>query len=400
MTPSDPPPPTTNPLPLPLPPSLPPTKPTLLATLTSPTASRAWQSAPHPTLPLLATCYADRTVRVHSLQTFHLHSTISGGHKRSIRSVAWKPNVPKNELVLATGGFDASVGLWRYFLDPDGEGEGKGDEQDFTGMGRRRKATAGLGLEDEEDGADEEEGDDGWQFAIILDGHDSEVKSVAFSAGGNFLATCSRDKSVWIWEEVAEDEFETVAVCTEHEGDVKAVSWHPEEEVVGSVPRERQQQSRLSIIRSRDSGEEWVCEAELPSVHTRSIYAVAWNRDSGRVVTCGGDGLVVVYQEGWLGEEKEEVVNGHTEAGGNNEQMGGVESSEEGGESKADDVGRATTWRIIAEIEAAHGVFEVNHVAWCRKPKSKQENNDKEASKEWIVTTGDDGTVKIWDIVI
>ena len=388
-------------------------------TLTPPCSSRAWLSSPHPDLPIVATATAT-ALRIYSLTSLSLLSTITGGHKRSIRSCSWKPG-SKAQPVIATGSFDASVGIWNQ----------------------------------EED--DKEE----WRFAIVLDGHESEVKSVAWSAGGNLLATCSRDKSVWIWEEVGEDDFETVAVLQEHEGDVKCVTWHPEEELLASASydddirlwreevddwgcvsvlrghestvwavdwepiqgrnedigsrlvscsddgtiriwrkkpnQERPQQSRLSIIRST-SAEEWVEDVQLPKKHVRTIYSVAWSKISHRIASIGGDGKIVVYEEHLVAGASDGEVNGvdhdaghvelnnaHSEPNVPDEPQNASLSISQGQEKES------SSWRVVAEYDCAHGVFEINHVAWTT---AKVDGSQQEI----IVTTGDDGEVKLWEV--
>ena len=339
------------------------------------------------------------------------------------------------------------------------------EEEDFTPGG---------------DNVEEEDDAEEWRFAIVLDGHESEVKSVSWSAGGNYLATCSRDKSVWIWEEVGEDDFETIAVLQEHEGDVKSVAWHPEEEMLASGsydddirlwrediddwgcvgilkghsstvwaveweglgmriagdvesarteeqqawvtrrevsgprllscsddktirvwrrrPKERgPQQNKLSIIRTGSIEEDWVEEGRLPQTHERTIYSVSWSKKTGRIVSTGGDGSIIVYEERW----KSKIEPPRTET--KDDAMAGIENGDEvaaeAGATREEEASEAaerdlhvTDWVVLARLNNAHGVFEINHVQWARRADKGKRSEDEEV----IVSTGDDGVVKVW----
>lgn len=296
-----------------------------------------------------------------------------------MRTCSWKPNL-KGESILATGSFDSSVGLWQS-SGIAGDPEGKDDDEE-------------------------------WRFTIVLDGHESEVKSVAWSVGGNFLASCSRDKSVWIWEEVGDDDFETIAVLQEHDGDVKCVAWHPEEEMLASgsydcdirLWKEEDDWGCIAVLKGHAStvwAVNWepiternedltkrlvscsddmtiriwdtitgIEEARLPQMHQRAIYSVAWG-NSGKIVSIGGDGRIVVYEE-------RRRKGGNEELEVRNDLPRDIEAINGGFREKTD-------WVVITQVEDAHGVFEMNHVCWARR-----------GGEEVIVTSGDDGAIKVW----
>ncbi|KAF2013740.1 cytosolic iron-sulfur protein assembly protein 1 [Aaosphaeria arxii CBS 175.79] len=417
-----------------------------LATLSPPSNSRTWQTAPHPSLPLVATACSDRTVRVYSLTSFTLLHSVAGGHKRSVRAVSWKPHTA-GQSVLATGSFDASAGIWRR--------EERGLEEDYT-----NRRVGGDEDDEEEDDADD------YQFSCILDGHESEIKSLSWSPSGQYLATCSRDKSVWIWEELEDDNFETVAVLQEHDGDVKCVAWHPEEDLLASasyddtvrlyredaddwvqvslisghpqtvwwvqfegsgmskkdfrqagsngneersrhidllersgprlatcsddctvrvwrrIPKDTTGQGSLnagipSIIRSFSVDEAWIQEAILPKRHDRAVYSVSWSQRTGMIVSAGSDGKIVVYRERW-----KDQTNGITTTG------------EVDNPTTQDAEFSPTEWVVVAELFSAHDVFEINHVCWAKRSDKGRRSEDEEV----IVSTGDDGEVRVWTV--
>lgn len=131
---------------------------------------RAWHVAWNPTRPLLASCSADKTVRLYNYTKgsdptqplkFNLNTSIPTGHTKTVRALAWSPSGE----TLATASFDANIGIW---------GQEEGEEE------------GGVGGE--------------WECLSLLEGHETECKSVAYSSSGTLLASCSRDKTVWIWE--------------------------------------------------------------------------------------------------------------------------------------------------------------------------------------------------------
>lgn len=373
--------------------------------------------------------------------------------------------------MLATGSFDATVGIWRRW-----DGYGKEGED---GLGRGED-------EDDDEGGEGEE-DEEWRFAVLLDGHDSEVKSVSWSPAGSLLATCSRDKSIWIWEDLddGDNNFETVAVLQEHSGDVKCVAWHPVEECLASAsyddtirlwrediddwgqiaclkghegtvwcvdwegverdisrsggeseagsasariwnerhtasgPRlvscsddrtvriwRRQMPtpsttgagtnagSMPSIIRPTGIDETWVEETLLPKIHDLSIYAVAWSKKpSGLLASTGADGRIVVYQERLV------TTNGTGDGIANGDKME-TEPTNPTTTTTADESIPKTEWTVLASIEAAHGIYEVNHICWANRAdqKGNVDGEGADQEEEVLLTTGDDGAVKVWRV--
>ncbi|EKM57050.1 uncharacterized protein PHACADRAFT_254576 [Phanerochaete carnosa HHB-10118-sp] len=341
---------------------------------------RAWHIAWNPTRPILASCSADKTVRMYAYSVSapeypdpkFMHTvTIPTGHTKTVRALAWSPSGK----TLATASFDSNIGIWEQEEGNDEDGE-KGE----------------------------------WECMSLLEGHETECKSVAYSSTGTLLASCSRDKTVWIWEVHPDADFECMGVLMEHSQDVKCVAWHPKEEILASASYDDTIKLYLD-----DPTDDWFCAATL-SGHGSTVWTLAWEPDNGRYFASGSDDQTIriwrrLPGQGELKFETVAILEGHdrsvysiswTKAPATNQSeeegknsLGWLASTGGDGSILIWEITETTSggeaspkieYKIMARLDSAHGVHDVNTVAWCPK-----------AGIEGVfATAGDDGHVKVW----
>ncbi|KAG6814487.1 hypothetical protein H0H92_000012 [Tricholoma furcatifolium] len=325
-------------------------------------SDRAWHLAWNPTRPIIASCSSDKSVRLYAYSSelnFTHISSLNTGHTKSVRAVAWAPSGK----TLATASFDSNIGVWEQEHGDD-SGDGSAGE---------------------------------WECVSQLEGHETECKSVAYSSTGTLLASCSRDKTVWVWEVHPDADFECMAVLMDHSQDVKCVAWHPSEEILASASYD--DTIKLYID---DPSDDWFCFATLQG-HTSTVWSVAFSPNGKYLASASDDRTVHIWQR--VDEARWEsvlVLGGHERPiysvswGAGSGGLGWLASTGSDGViqvwefSEPEGTGIAPPKNtLIARIEAAHDVYDVNTVVWCPR----------EGYTDLLATTGDDGTLRVWKIV-
>jgi WD40 repeat protein len=392
---------------------------------------RVWSIAFEPNRnELLATCSSDKTVKIWKREekkiidgdeeeddengddkvttttgkkkkvSFRCACTLDGVHERTIRSVSWSPC----GRYLASASFDATVAVYQR-------------------------------VDDEED---EEEEDVKFECVAALEGHENEVKSCAWSPSGSLLATCGRDKSVWIWESAPGNHFECVAVLHGHTQDVKKVKWHETEDVLYSASYD----DTVKTWKEDLDGDDWSCSGTTKA-HESTVWDLTQERvkEGGRFATVSDDGWVKIWKAG--GALKTEISGSNSSSSNSNnnskkEDAAPLECSFRSGHDRpilcVDWLGAANTknserkssecsgkkhpatlaagggdnsvrvyreketgvWEEAAAFVNAHD-DDVNDIAWFSVPNEETEKGeDAQQSTNYFASASDDGTVKIW----
>eukprot|EP00578_Thalassiosira_sp_NH16_P005569 CAMPEP_0181136338 /NCGR_PEP_ID=MMETSP1071-20121207/33126_1 /TAXON_ID=35127 /ORGANISM="Thalassiosira sp., Strain NH16" /LENGTH=450 /DNA_ID=CAMNT_0023223033 /DNA_START=126 /DNA_END=1475 /DNA_ORIENTATION=- len=257
-----------------------------------------------------------------------LIATIRDEHTRTIRSVAFAPTPSTLSVpILASASFDGKVLIWEYYPD---------NENKITAVGGSSNTNS----------YDETalENNDAFEPIAQLEGHENEIKCLAWNTTGSLLASCGRDKTIWIWEfflpgtiggnesMTAEysraegdadqgGEFECLAVLQGHDGDVKSIvfgpshsQWGEGEEVLFSASYDN------SIkVWAEESGD-WYCAATLGAsdslpqsmptvetggaVHASTIWSLGLSPGGVRLFSGSDDGSMAIWKMYTAAERK------------------------------------------------------------------------------------------------
>lgn len=148
-----------------------------------------------------------------------------------------------------------------------------------------------------------------------LTGHMDRVWYVSWSPNGDYLVSCSGDKSIRVWSidlESPENCMCQAILNDAHEKSIRRCAWHPNSDDLFACSSF----DGAASVWARTTPTTWVCAATLES-HESEVKGVAWSGDGEHIATSGRDKVACVWDcidDGEIRDfECNGVLRGHTQ---------------------------------------------------------------------------------------
>nr|XP_002127462.1 protein HIRA-like [Ciona intestinalis] len=195
---------------------------------------------------------------------------VMDNHLACVNSVRWSCN----GRYLASGGDDRLIMIWQF--------AGYGGAGVFGGQPTLKTSTG-----------------ERWRCTHTLKGHTGDVLDLAWSPGNQWLASCSIDNSVVIWDV---EKFPAITtVLKGHTSLVKGVTWDP----IGSYVASQSDDKTVKVWKTLD----WKLETTITKpfdecTATTHVLRLSWSPDGGILVSAhamnnSGPTAQIIDRDGW-----------------------------------------------------------------------------------------------------